>query len=59
MSPAIEIVGRSSEMKAISAFLDGSMTARALIRRGDAGMGKTAFNPVLWQHLVANARARA
>lgn len=54
VSSALEIVGRSAEMEAMSAFLDRTMPARALLLRGDAGMGKT----VLWQHLVADAQAR-
>ena len=54
MGPSVEIVGRGVEMDAISAFLDGSSAPRALILRGDAGIGKT----ILWQHLVAGARAR-
>ncbi len=55
MGSGIEIVGRSSEMDAISAFIDGTAPSRALILRGDAGIGKT----ILWQHLVAGARASA
>lgn len=54
MSSVVEMVGRSVELEAVSAFLDGPTPARALLLRGDAGMGKT----ILWQHLVARARAR-
>jgi len=50
----VEIVGRSVELEMISAFLDGTTPARALLLRGEAGLGKT----VLWQHVAAEARAR-
>ena len=38
----------------MSAFIDGTVPARAVILRGEAGIGKT----ILWQHLVAGARER-
>jgi len=49
----VEIIGRSRELEAITAFLDRTALARGLLLRGEAGIGKT----VLWQHLVASARA--
>lgn len=54
MKSVIEIVGRGAELEAVSAFLGGATAARALLLRGEAGMGKT----LLWQHLVGTARER-
>ena len=54
MSSVTEIVGRNAEMEAISTFLNEAVPSRALLLRGDAGMGKT----VLWQHLVTGALGR-
>lgn len=53
MSSLPEIIGRSTELEAISVFLDPTTEASGLLLRGDAGMGKT----ILWRHLVAAARA--
>ncbi len=49
----MEIIGRSTELEAIPGFLDRTAPARGLLLRGEAGISKT----VLWQHLVASARA--
>lgn len=54
MKSVVEIVGRSAELEAVSGFVDGTTAARALLLRGEAGMGKT----LLWQHLVRTARER-
>ena len=49
----VELVGRAPERAAIERLLDGG-GARALVLRGDAGIGKTA----LWLRIVDEARAR-
>lgn len=50
----MEIVGRSAELGVVRDFIDTPASARALLLRGDAGMGKT----VLWQHAHDSARER-
>ncbi|MBA2571281.1 MAG: AAA family ATPase [Chloroflexi bacterium] len=54
VSSVVEIVGRSAELATVSEFLDGTTPARALLLRGDAGMGKT----LLWHHVVTAAEER-
>ena len=53
MSAMVEIIGRSTELETIAAFLERTTAARGLLLGGEAGIGKT----VLWTHLVTSARA--